>query len=144
MPDLSFDTALRIFALLASIGLLMWLAHHLDCRESRRTKEAQRLADIERATENARRIAHAQQVLAGRITPRAGETFEAYSLRRRKVMDSISKRTTSPYVIPPASMSEPPHMHSINTSDSDDLAAAVITTLCMPADVADTHHHREH
>lgn len=48
---------------------------------------------------------------------------------------------TSPWVIPPASMAYAPDMLGIGDTtgtDSDTRTAAVITTLCTPADVAST------
>lgn len=133
MPDLSVDTMLEILALLASLGALMWVSARLECRKAHQIAEAQRLADEARAEEYAKLLANAKAIMAKVPTPHPGESVDAFRHRQgltNRLRTAIQKH--GPYVIAPASMSEPTHTPSISTTDSDDRAAAVISTLTLP------------
>lgn len=126
MPDLTLTDAALLAVLFVALAALLYLAHRIDCRAARRIEENDRRLAADRIARLValRRAFHLDNL---------GPGMRPHPLRKRHA------DTSGPWVIPPASMAEPTHMDSISTADtpdSDARAAAVITTLCMPADVS--------
>lgn len=136
MPDLTLTDAALLAVLFVALAALLYLAHRIDCRAARRIEENERRLAADRI---ARLVALRRAFHLDNLPPKApahtanlGPGMRPHPLRNRHA------DTSGPWVIPPASMAEPARMDSISTADtpdSDARAAAVITTLCMPADV---------
>lgn len=111
-----------ILAMIVCILGLIWIAHRLDCRARRR--------NAARRAERARRAAQLQQVIARRTdpSPLPGEAAAEHLARLARLRlpraqsalheDPMRRHTSSPCVIAPASMAEPPRPITIgDTTD---------------------------
>jgi len=111
-------TQAAILAMIVCILGLIWIAHRLDCRARRR--------NAARQAESARRAAQLQQATTG--SPAPGEAAAEHLARLARLRlpraqsalceDPMRRHTTSPCVIAPASMAEPPRPVTIgDTTD---------------------------
>lgn len=120
MADIAPTHAAAILVMIVCILGVVWIAHRLDCR-ARRRKAA-------RQAESARRAAQLQQAIARRFEPSPipGEAMAEHQARLARLRmaraqdalreDPMRRHTTSPCVIAPASMAEPPRPTTIGDS----------------------------
>lgn len=120
MADIAPTHAAAIFVMIVCILGVVWIAHRLDCRARRR--------NAERQAESARRAAQLQQVITRRVesSPLPGEAMAEHQARLARLRlaraqdalreDPMRRHTTSPCVIAPASMAEPPRLATIGDS----------------------------
>jgi hypothetical protein len=129
VPDLSLSDAALLAVLLIALAALMYMAHRFDCRAQRRIDDDERREAADRI---ARLVALRRAYNLDKLPPKAahhaanlGPGMRPHPLRKHYADMS------TPWVIPPASMSEPARMESISTTDTPDgdaHAAAAIST----------------
>lgn len=120
MADIAPTHAAAIVVMIVCILGVVWIAHRLDCRARRR--------NAARQAESARRAAQLQQAIARRFESSSipGEAMTEHQARLARLRlaraqaalreDPMRRHTTSPCVIAPASMAEPPRPTTIGDS----------------------------
>lgn len=117
MADIAPTHAAAFLVTIVCILGVVWIAHRLDCRARRRKATRQ--------AESARLAAQLQHAIARRVEsgPLPGEAMAEHQARLARLRlaraqdalreDPMRRHTTSPCVIAPASMAEPPRPTTI-------------------------------